>query len=434
MSRRQGQWDVDLVRILVVTNLYPPIAEGGYELCCGLVVARLRQRHDVRVLTSDQRASEAPPDRWVQRTLPLFSGVSGDTLTAPLVTRKAIREVRATLEEFAPELIFIWAGSVIPKGAIRVLETSGVPLAFSIHDYWFDRPYDTDPFTRYLSRGQRGIRGLWGCVVRLCNRLPSLRVELDSAHDAAVCWNSETTRRLTQVSPTIRPVLTETIYPASIHEGVLSTLHREPSGRTTIVFVGRVTPEKGPDVAIRALGMLSTEYGIDAELVMCGTTSADVGTRLRELARAVGVDHRVRMLGPLAIDTLADVLAGGNVLIVPSVWQEPLGLVCLEGALARIPVVASRIGGMTEVLHDEEHALFFAPGDARAAADAIARVLSAPDETAARVERAYARAGEFSTERYVLESERFVDRTCQVLHVGHGDDREPSELGQAEVR
>ena len=89
---------------------------------------------------------------------------------------------------------------------------------------------------------------------------------------------------------------------------------------------------------------------------------------------------------------------------------------------------------MTEVLHDEEHALFFAPGDARAAADAIARVLSAPDETAARVERAYARAGEFSTERYVLESERFVDRTCQVLHVGHGDDREPSELGQAEVR
>ena len=134
------------------------------------------------------------------------------------MTRRAIREVRATLEEFAPELIFMWAGSVIPKGAIRVLENAGVPLAFSIHDYWFDRPYEADPYTRYLSRGQGGIRGLWGYVVRLCNRLPSLNVELDATSDTAVCWNSETTRRLTQISPTVRPVLMETIYPASIHE------------------------------------------------------------------------------------------------------------------------------------------------------------------------------------------------------------------------
>ena len=419
------------MRILVVTNLYPPIAEGGYELCCGMVVARLRERHDVLVLTSDQRASEVPPDPAVRRRLPLFSGVSGDTLTAPLVTRRAIREVRATLEEFAPELIFMWAGSVIPKGAIRVLENCGVPLAFSIHDYWFYRPYEADPYTRYLARGQGGIRGLWGYVVRLCNRLPSLNVELDATSDTAVCWNSETTRRLTQISPTVRPVLMETIYPASIHEQVLSTLRRESSGRTTVVFVGRVTPEKGPDVAIRALGLLSAEHGIDAELVICGPLSAEMGRVLEEVARTADVADRVRMLGPLTIDGLAEVLAAGDVLIVPSIWEEPFGLVCLEGALARVPVVASRIGGMTEILHEEEHALFFSPGDARAGADAIARVLSAPDETAARVARAFARAGEFSTERYLRESERFVECACRALGASGREDRGGSALGSS---
>ena len=72
MPHPHSRDDNHLVRILVVTNLYPPIAEGGYELCCGLVVARLRERHDVHVLTSDQRASEAPPDPSIQRSLPLF--------------------------------------------------------------------------------------------------------------------------------------------------------------------------------------------------------------------------------------------------------------------------------------------------------------------------------------------------------------------------
>ena len=153
---------------------------------------------------------------------------------------------------------------------------------------------------------------------------------------------------------------------------------------------------------------------------------------LEELARTADVADRVRMLGPLAIDGLAEVLAAGDVLIVPSIWEEPFGLVCLEGALARVPVVASRIGG------DDRRSCTmrstpcsFARRRSRAAADAIARVLSAPDETAARVERAYARAGEFSTERYLRESERFVECACRALGASGREDRGGSALGSS---
>jgi glycosyltransferase involved in cell wall biosynthesis len=404
------------MRVLVVTNLYPPVALGGYEACCQLVVDRLRERHDVRVLTSDQRADAVPSESWIWRRLPLFSGISGDTLTAAPVTRRAIREVRRALERFAPEFVFVWGGAGIPKGAIRVLETARVPLAFSVLDYWFDRPYETDPFVRYLLGGETGTRAVWSAVMRAANRLPSLRVDdLSRVTPAAVCWCSEATRGLTSVSATVEPVLTETIHLATNHETALSNLQREPGDRTTIAFVGRVTAEKGPHVAIRAVHALARDHGIDADLVLCGTADSAMGAELKELGRELGVSDRVRLLGALGPDALAKVLARAHVLIVPSIWQEPFGLVVLEGALARVPVVASQSGGMTEILSDEQHALFFPIGDPGAAATAIARVLTQPEETAARVRRAFARAHEFSVARYVRECESFVDRAYDTL-------------------
>jgi glycosyltransferase involved in cell wall biosynthesis len=398
------------MRILVVTNLYPPITLGGYETCCGLVVDRLRERNDVCVLTSDERADDAPSEPWIWRRLPLFSGVSGDTLTAALVTHRAIREVRMALARFRPDFAFVWAGARIPKGAIRILETSGVPLAFSVHDWWFDCPYDHDPFTRYLKPGHTGVRAAWAQLIRLCNRLPSLSLELNRVTPAAVCWNSNTTRSLTSVSPTIRTVLAQTIYPATIHEQELCSLPRSPSARTTVVFVGRVTPEKGPAVALRAMSVLARAHQIDADLVICGYAAPRFGRELDTLAHELGVSDRVRTLGSVTPEALAGVLASAHVLIVPPTWQEPFGLTCLEGALARVPVVASLSGGMTEILADEEHALFFPIGDHTRAAAAIARVLAEPRQTAERVARAFVRARTFSVARYLSESESFVQQ------------------------
>jgi glycosyltransferase involved in cell wall biosynthesis len=381
-----------------------------------MVVDRLRERHDVRVLTSNKRAHEVPQISWIWRRLPLFSGVSGDTLTAAWITRRAIREVRRAVDDFAPDFVFVWAGSAIPKGAIRLLETADVPLAFSILDYWFDRPYEHDPFVRYLLGGDTGFRAVWSALMRACNRLPSLRVDdFSRVKPAAVCWCSEATRSMTSVSATVEPVLAQTIHLATNHEAALSNLRREPGDRTTIAFVGRVSAEKGPDVALHALHALARRHGIDADLVLCGSAAPGIRRELEDLGRELGISDRVRLLGALGPDALANVLTSAAVLIVPSMWQEPFGLVCLEGALARVPVVASRSGGLTEILLDEEHALFFPIGDASAAAGVIARVLTQPQETSARVSRAFARAREFSIVRYLRESELFVDQAYDVL-------------------
>ena len=58
------------MRLLVLTDLYPPIAFGGYERACSELVDGLRERHEVTVLTSDLRRDSAPRLPWVRRELP----------------------------------------------------------------------------------------------------------------------------------------------------------------------------------------------------------------------------------------------------------------------------------------------------------------------------------------------------------------------------
>jgi glycosyltransferase involved in cell wall biosynthesis len=110
-------------------------------------------------------------------------------------------------------------------------------------------------------------------------------------------------------------------------------------------------------------------------------------------------------------DGVGRLLERSHVLLVPSTWEEPFGLVLLEGALARIPVVASRTGGMPEALEEGTQALFFPNEDADACADALAATLddsSSVDATAARVDAAFRRAEELSFERYIGEMGQFV--------------------------
>ena len=101
------------------------------------------------------------------------------TLRAPLATLRAVRTTRRILREFRPELVFVWNGTDIPQAAIRVAETAGVPVVYSIAEHWFARLYLADPFMRYLFPGERGVRALWGLVIRLVNRHPSLRLEVE---------------------------------------------------------------------------------------------------------------------------------------------------------------------------------------------------------------------------------------------------------------
>ncbi len=114
-------------------------------------------------------------------------------------------------------------------------------------------------------------------------------------------------------------------------------------------------------------------------------------------------------------DELASVLSEAGVLVLPTVEWDVFPLVLIEAGLARVPIVAARIGGVPEAVEDGEHALLFEPGDVAACADAIAAVLPTRRRRGARAQRAYERMRELSVARYREQSERFIAEAAEAL-------------------
>ena len=410
------------MRILTVSNLYPPVVEGGYEARCAATMMRLREQgHEVHVLTSTLRRSTCPPDQTVIRELPFLPHGKLSALRAPRAAADGMKVMRRVLADLQPDLIFVWNGAGIPHAALRVAELSGAPIAYCVGEHWFGRIYKSDAFVRYLLPGQTGIRALWGRIVRLLNHLPSLQVDTVTPARAAICWNSQATRRYCGIPATISPTLETVIYPGIAEPERWTSLKRRPRFRPTIAFVGRVEEVKGPEVAYRALERLRSVHGIDARLELAGRCEPEMRATLDALAEELDLSDRVKLLGQLDKDGVAGVLERAHVLLVPSIWEEPFGLVVLEAALARIPVVASRSGGMPEALEEDSQALFFPIGDADACARALAQTLdhsSRNGEGLARVEAAYRRAEELSFERYVGEMGQFISAASASFSAG----------------
>jgi len=392
-------------RVLVLSNLYPPIAHGGYEVECQGVVEHLRERHEVLVLTSDKDRGTAPVEPGVRRELPFLPRRRLTDALSPLYALRGAKAARRALADFRPDLVYVWNGAQLPQAAIRVLETSGAPVAYRVCEHWFGSLYRSryDPFMRGLAGGR------WRRAARAWNRLPALRLDFETIGEAGVSWNSEALRRQVEIPPLLRPAFEQVRLPATRQGEELVGLERHPAPRPTLGYVGRISPEKGVDVALRALAQLGDE-GMEVELEVAGGGADEHLRELESLTASLGIAARVNFLGPLDTQALKDFYARIHALVVPSVWEEPAGLVLVEGALAGVPLVASRVGGIPEIVRDPEEALLCPPGDPAALAAALRRTLSEPEASAARAERARERAQGFRIGPYLKAMDEFIEK------------------------
>ncbi len=151
-----------------------------------------------------------------------------------------------------------------------------------------------------------------------------------------------------------------------------------------LLFVGRLQPHKGPDVAVRTLAEVlarDPEGTGDVVLAIVGGPSGTGGgaevARLMDLSRALGVQERVMLLPPQPQERLADFYAAAEVVLVPS-RSESFGLVALEAQACGVPVVASRVGGLRYVVDDGATGFLVEGHDPADHADAALRLLRDP--------------------------------------------------------
>ena len=318
------------------------------------------------------------------------------------------------LADFAPELVYVANAVAIPQAAPLTAAATGVPMVYRLSELFMASSlYTGDRYLRTLLPGQHGARRAWAAVARAQNRRLGLRPS--DPHRAAISWASNALREHVTLPPFVEPVLERTIHPASTQEEAFTAVERAPADPPSVLYLGRMTTAKGIEVAYRALAELRHERGFDARLVLVGTAKPEMTAALEQLAAELEVTDAVDDRGRLDTDELATVLGRVSALVLPTVEWDVFPLVLIEAGLARVPIVAARIGGVPEAVADGEHALLFEPGDVGACAAALAQVFREPEQAAERAGRAFERMQGLSVARYREESERFLLEAAEAL-------------------
>jgi colanic acid/amylovoran biosynthesis glycosyltransferase len=147
------------------------------------------------------------------------------------------------------------------------------------------------------------------------------------------------------------------------------------SGALRVLVVGRLVPGKGYSLLLEALADVVAR-GHDVTLEIVGEGPA--GDALRSRAAALGVDGRVRWLGAVGQDEIRRHYERADAFCLPS-FAEGVPVVLMEAMAVQLPVVATRIAGIPELIEDGVGGLLVAPARADELADALARLAASPD-------------------------------------------------------
>ncbi|HYF47383.1 MAG TPA: glycosyltransferase family 4 protein [Acidimicrobiales bacterium] len=329
--------------------------------------------------------------------------------------------------------------ALVERGHEPVVVTSHGALDLPDDDEWQGVPVHRRPFTASLARGRADeVADLVADVAALkrrvapdvvhvnvtdaspffhlrtraahpCPSVVSLRVtvggggpasllaDLLASADAVTAVSEAALAAAVDVTPSTEP-RARAILNALPDPGVADG---PPAGGPVLVGAGRLVGDKGFDLAIRAMPAVRAAHpGAVLRIAGDGPERAD----LEGLARELGVIDAVELLGWVDPERLPAVLAEATVVVVPSRWEEAFGLVALQAAQVARPVVATRVGGLPEVVDHGTTGTLVPVDDVDALAGALLELLAEPDRAARMGGAARARARRvFTFERYVDE-------------------------------
>ena len=356
------------MRVLLVHDYGRPT--GGAELQTLALRDGLRAAgHDVRLVTS--RAALAPGPLLADDTC--FGTTRGRLqVVSQLANPSALATVRRAVAEHRPDVVHVrmFLAQLSP---LIMPALAAVPAVFHVATYRAICPR----YTKLLPDGRPCTEpaGL-ACLRHRCVTPQSWPLHLAQLRlwrrwrgvfDAVVTLSGAARAQLESAG--VGPV-------EVIPNGVDDRPARPPlAGPPTVGFAGRLSPEKGVDVLLRAVARLRARRP-DARLVVAGD-GPERGA-LAALSRDLGLDGHVEWWGHLPRDEMERLFDGVWVQASPHLWAEPFGNVVTEAMVRGTAVVASAAGGPAEILDQGETGVLVPPGDVGALAGALGDLLEDP--------------------------------------------------------
>ncbi len=390
------------MRILVITNMYPPHHLGGYEqLNRDCVVRWVKHGHEVKVLATTLRFpwvdQDDDPSAEVRRELEFYW--ADDLIISPPPRRRLAIErnnqkwLKRTLDEFRPDVVSLWHMGAMSMGLITTLLERQIPTVFCMCDDWLIYGPNVDAWMRVWRRHPRlapFVRALSGVPTTLPKIGPS----------EPFCFMSDWLRQRALTMSVLNVETTTLVYGGiDAAEFPAETRPARP-WEWRLLCVGRQEERKGTHIALGAMGALPEQATLD----IVGPTAEAYGERLREMAQPYG--ERVRF-DIVPRSELAARYAAADVFLFPVTWDEPFGIVPLEAMACSTPVIATGTGGSAEYLVDGRNCLLVPRSDEQALTAAIRRLADDAALRARLVDGGLRTARELTIDRFSDAIERW---------------------------
>lgn len=175
-----------------------------------------------------------------------------------------------------------------------------------------------------------------------------------------------------------------------------------------LLCIGRIVWEKGFDIMLDAFTQIIKMYP-KARLIFAGDGPAK--TDLIERSTETGISSAIDFLGWIHPDNVYELINTSTIVVIPSRWDEPFGLVALQAAHLSRPVIASRTGGLPEIIEDQETGLLFEKENTNDLVEKISYLLENPGIAVSFGQAARVQSEEkFCFDRYVNEYDELYNR------------------------
>lgn len=331
------------VKILFVSNYWPPHHLGGYELGCSKIVNQLTQDgHDVTVLTNRNLVGfeNSRPYGIVPKLIDFR--LKSNLLQQAFHSVANYWSFDRVLRIGSYDRVYYFGLNYV--GFTMLLH--GLSADCTVFAYVSDESYcHFDFFCRFVLRFLRRK-----CFLSsfLCILLPRISIRsLDSVK--FVCTSDYISRRVSETR-FMSPSLT------TLHWGVepAGILRDQPLGKCkNVILGGRISHDKGTKFALEVIEEVVSTDGMNDVVVflLAEIPNSEYGRQVSEILNRLSTKATIKV-GYLDSDSMMGLFRAGGVFLFPSVWEEPFSILLLEAMSAGLVVIASQTGGTSEAIQD----------------------------------------------------------------------------------
>ena len=349
------------MRVLQVHNRYR--LRGGEEAVVENTDAVLK-RHDIHARLFE-KSSDAISAGVAAKIGAVFSAI---------YSPRSRREMSRLLADFRPHVVHVHnLYPLLSPSVLLACRDAEVPVVMTVHNYRLMCPIAVHFRDGHICEDCLGGRE-WMCFLNDCrdNRVESAAYAMRNWTVRTLGLYKKHVTSFLAISGFLKERLVEAGYPDERVRvvpnmiGVPSVPANAAEGKYA-GFAGRASAEKGIDVLVAAANETP-------EVPVAIAGHGPLLPRFQESA-----PENVTFPGMLSREQISDFYRGARFLVVPSVWHETFGLVAVEAMSHGVPVIASKIGGLQEIVRDGETGLTFEPGNAHDLAEKMRALWAGPE-------------------------------------------------------